>query len=526
MRGYLGKKKSYYIAMVKTINSVSVTSLTPELVHVEADIIRGLPSYTIVGLGDTAVQEAKERVRSAIKNSGGVFPPYRVTVNLAPGHVRKSGPMFDLPIALSILASENAINIDVLEKTLVVGELSLDGNIRPVHGVLPIALFAKEKGYEKLLLPHANALEASLIEGIEILPAETLQQVMSFVQGDITLEKVTPLLLTDLQKNIRYDIDMSTIKGQEHAKRALEIAAAGGHNLLFNGPPGSGKTLLARTFATILPRLVMDEALEVTKIYSIAGLLPPEKPLITERPFRVIHHSASAISIVGGGKNPSPGEISLSHKGVLFMDEFPEFPRNVLEIIRQPLEDGEITVSRVQGTVTFPAQFTLIAAMNPCPCGFLTDPEKQCTCLPTQIMKYQKKVSGPILDRLDMFVEVPRLKADMLQNKQVGESSETIRERVQKARDLQTERYKNTTISCNKEIKQKDIKIFCPLSDDAEILLKQATTQLQLSGRSYFRLIRLARTIADLEGISLIQVQHIAEALQYRRKNEQTLTMM
>jgi len=505
--------------MICKIHSVSVTSLSPELVEIEADILRSLPSFSVVGLGDTAVQESKERVRSAIKNSGAIFPAHKITVNLAPGDTKKTGPSFDLPIALSILISSGQAIPDKLDKTLVVGELSLDGKLRHVNGVLPIALFAREHGFTKLLLPKVDALEASLVEGIEILPAETLQQIVSYLAGDVELEKITPLHLSDLQKDIHYDTDMAMIKGQEHAKRALEIAAAGGHNLLFNGPPGSGKTLLARTFRTILPKLTLDEALEVTKIYSIAGLLPADKPLITERPFRVIHHSASAISIVGGGKTPSPGEISLAHKGVLFMDEFPEFPRNVLEIIRQPLEDGEITVSRVQGTVTFPAQFTLIAAMNPCPCGFLTDPDKECSCLPNQIVKYQKKISGPILDRIDMFVEVPRLKVDKLQTKIEAESSEKIRERVQYARDRQTRRFQGTPYSNNKEIKQKDLKTFCPVQEEAEMLLKQATTQMQLSGRSYFRIIKLARTIADLDGQDIIQTSHIAEALQYRKKD-------
>lgn len=457
-------------------------------------------------------------MRSAIKNSGAEFPAHKITVNLAPGDIKKTGPSFDLPIALAILLSSGQIAPDKLDKVLAVGELSLDGKLRHINGVLPITLFAKEKGFRKVLLPSMDGLEASLVAGIEVLPADTLQQIMSYLRDDVELNHVQPLRLEDLQQQVHYETDMSIIKGQEHAKRALEIAAAGGHNILLSGPPGSGKTLLARTFRTILPRLTIEEALEVTKLYSIAGMLPQDKPLITERPFRVVHHSASAISIVGGGKQPSPGEISLAHKGVLFMDEFPEFPRNVLEIIRQPLEDGEITVSRVQGTATFPAQFTLIAAMNPCPCGYMSDPEKDCKCLPGQIVKYQKKLSGPILDRIDMFVEVPRIKVDKLQDKRESEASDVIRCRVQNARDIQTKRFMHTSLSCNREMKQKDIKTHCPLQEDAERLLKQATLQMQLSGRGYFRVIKLARTIADLEGAEDIHLSHIAEALQYRKK--------
>ncbi len=504
--------------MISKIHSVSVNGLDAERVLVEADVLRGMPAYAIVGLGDTAVQESKERVRSAIKNSGCLFPPHRVTINLAPGDVRKSGPSFDLPIALAVLLATGQIEPDRCAETLVVGELSLDGQTRHVNGILPITLFAHQKGFKKLILPAVDALEASLIEGVEILAAENLLQVIRYMQGEDVFVPVNRLRLEDLQKNTSFDVDMSTIKGQEHAKRALEIAAAGGHNILLNGPPGSGKTLLARTFRTILPRLTMDEALEVTKIYSVAGLLAADKPLITERPFRIIHHSASGISIVGGGKVPSPGEISLAHKGALFMDEFPEFPRNVLEIIRQPLEDGEITVSRVQGTTTFPARFTLVAAMNPCPCGFATDPEKECLCPASQVVKYQKKISGPVYDRIDLFVEVPRLAVEKLEVGESGETSADIRERVQNARDIQTKRFAQMGISCNKEMKQKQIKDFCTMAPEAETLLRQATVQMQLSGRSYFRMIKLARTIADLAAAHVIDTAHIAEALQYRKK--------
>ena len=504
--------------MICKIYSVAATSLVPDLVEIEADILRGLPKFNIVGLGDTAVQESKERVQSAIKNSGAEFPVRKITVNLAPGDIKKTGPAFDLPIALSLLIASGQISPKKLKKTLVVGELALDGKLRHINGVLPIALFAKEHGFNTLLLPAEDALEASIVESIDVLAAQNLSQVLSLLNDETDMIPTDPVSIESLREKSNYDIDMADIYGQEHAKRALEIAAAGGHNILFNGPPGSGKTLLARGFRTILPAMTLDESLEVTKIYSIAGLLPSKLPLIIERPFRTVHHSASGISIVGGGKNPSPGEISLAHKGVLFMDEFPEFPRNVLEVMRQPLEDGYITVSRVQGSATFPAQFALIAAMNPCPCGFLTDPEKECTCFSSQVIKYQKKISGPLLDRIDMFAEVPRIPIEELQQREKSESSKIIRNRVQAARDIQTERFESSSISCNKEMSQKHMDTNCVLEEDAKNLLKQAAVSMRLSGRAYFRTIKLARTIADLSMQKTIQPKHIAEALQYRKK--------
>lgn len=505
--------------MLSKINSCAVIGLDCENVEVEVDISPGMPGTVVVGLPDTAVQESRERVKSAIKNSDAAYPVMKITVNLAPADIKKEGPAYDLPIAVGILAANRQIEIKLLDDCLFVGELALDGKLRHTNGILPITLFAKTKNYKRIFVPKVDEFEAGLVEGIEIIPIESLEQLIAFLEGR---EKIEPARTPGIGKpdmNFKNSIDMAYIKGQEHVKRALEIAASGGHNVLMSGPPGTGKTLLARAVPTILPGMTKEEALEVTKIYSIAGLLPSDKPLITTRPFRTPHHSASAPALVGGGAFPRPGEISLSHRGVLFLDELPEFPRAILENLRQPLEDGIVTISRAQGTLTFPAQFTLIASMNPCPCGYLNDPERDCSCSPSQIIKYQKKISGPLLDRIDLYIEVPRIKFEKLSNEELEESSEKIRKRVETARNLQKERFRGKDIITNSEMNSQVVKEFCQADEATINLLKTAVSQFNLSARSYYKILKVARTIADLEGAEKIYSNHVAEALQYRPKS-------
>jgi magnesium chelatase family protein len=502
--------------VTKTITAANV-GINAHRIEVEVDVINSLPNISIVGLPDNSVNEARERVHSAIKNSGFTFPIGRVVVNLAPADIRKEGTNFDLPIAIGIL-KEQGINIPDNLNIAFLGELSLDGSLRGVNGVLPLVLGLKENGIETVFVPEANAKEAALVQGVKVYGAKHLVDIVSHFEDKPLIPTVV-----DINKYLAdnaftdYTFDFKDVKGQQKAKKAMEIAAAGAHNMLMSGSPGSGKTLMAKCMASILPPLELQEALELTKIYSICGLLSSEQPLMTKRPYRPVHHTASPNGIIGGGSNPKPGEITLAHRGVLFLDEMVEFPRNVLEVLRQPLEDGEVIISRSKSSIKYPSKFILLGAMNPCPCGYLGDKEKQCTCADYQIQRYKGRLSGPLLDRIDLIINVPRLSTSELINSTIeAEPSVVIRDRVIKARKIQAKRYENDGILTNSELSAELIKKYCILDESSIQIMKLASEKYHLSGRKYNRILKLARTIADLSGSENIKSEHITQALQYR----------